>query len=177
MIGNDRTVYSYRGSVSEISTNVHGMTEIVLDDMEDETKSPIRLQVTGALAKYVNDIECTDAEERYLSSDWVYDRQLTLLRIEIPSREIGTPAKVITQTEAYAQAVSIFGAQEYIDRSKPEPMDEAAVKAWQSFRMSQPAEHLHKYGEQSFDGRLAQAIETAEQRKSTRHQPSVGITR
>ena len=42
----------------------------------------------------INAIECTDAEERYLTANWYYDSNLHLFRIEIPSTEPGKPAKI-----------------------------------------------------------------------------------
>lgn len=39
------------------------MADIVLGDISDREKPPVRLTAHGALASYINDIEKTDAEE------------------------------------------------------------------------------------------------------------------
>ncbi|WP_312612114.1 hypothetical protein [Oscillibacter sp.] len=79
----------------------------------------------------------TDAEERYIQSDWYYDSNLFLDRIEVPSSG-HIPAKVITQAEFLSDDLAIFGPQDYIETGFPEPMNNEQYTAWLRHR----AEHL-----------------------------------
>ena len=103
--------------------------------------SPIRISAAGGLADYINAIEWTDAEERYLASDWYFDHLLYLHRIEVPSTEPGKPAKIIAQHEAIDREASIFGPAEYIETDKPEPMSREQQSAWYAFN----AEDEYRY--------------------------------
>lgn len=88
--------FMYHGTVFSFSFTDNGykaMADIVLGDISDREKPPVRLTAHGALAGYINDIEMTDAEERYIQSDWYYDSNLFLERIEVPSSG-RIPAKV-----------------------------------------------------------------------------------
>ena len=82
------------------------------------------------LAKYIYELEMTDAEERYLDADYVYDWNLALVRIEIPSNVPSIPAKIIAQQELPGHGIVIFGPQEYINTPEPEPMDKEQRLAW-----------------------------------------------
>lgn len=105
------------------------------------TKPPIRISAAGGLADYINAIEWTDAEERYLASDWYFDHLLYLHRIEVPSTEPGKPAKIIAQHDTIDREASIFGPAEYIETDKPEPMDGEQRRAWYAFN----AEDEYRY--------------------------------
>jgi len=87
-------LYKYRGTASCIgfSSKGCGAADLVLGNITDWDKTRIRLAAHGALAKYINNIEGTDAEEQYINSDWYYDRNLFLHRIEIPSSNERIPA-------------------------------------------------------------------------------------
>ena len=88
-----RRLYQYRGTVGVMSAVGQTAEEITLYDSNDDSKAPTRLNVYGGLAKYIYELEMTDAEERYLDADYVYDWNLALVRIEIPSNVPSIPAK------------------------------------------------------------------------------------
>ena len=94
-----RRLYRYRGTVGVMSAMGQTAEEITLYDSSDDSKAPTRLNIYGGLAKYIYELEMTDAEERYLDADYFYDWNLTLVRIEIPSKVPNIPAKVIAQQE------------------------------------------------------------------------------
>ena len=117
-------LYRYHGSISGMMAQGQTAREITLYDNNDDRQAPTRLNVYGDLAKYIYELEMTDAEERYLDVDYYYDRLLTLVRIEIPSVNPNIPAKVITRQELPKMGIAIFGAQEYINTPEPEPMSQ-----------------------------------------------------
>ncbi len=131
-------LYKYRGTVAQISFNSKGCgtADLILGDISDWDKPPVRVTAHGALAKYIYEIGMTDAEERYIASDWYYDRNLFLYRIEVPSSNELIPAKVITSADFLSGELAVFGPQEYIETSEPEPMDSEQVKAWYEYRWS-----------------------------------------
>lgn len=84
-------LFKYHGTVSSIgfSSKGCGAADLILSDITDRDKPPVRVDAHGALARYINEIEMTDAEERYIRSDWYYDSNLFLYRIEVPgSKEV-----------------------------------------------------------------------------------------
>ena len=100
-----RKLYKYTGGISSFSYRRNSpeavpSVDMILYDINDDDKAPIRISAAGGLADYINAIEWTDAEERYLSSDWYFDNLLYLHRIEVPSTEPGKPAKIIAQHDA-----------------------------------------------------------------------------
>ena len=109
------------------------MVDLILGDVSDPDKSPMRITAYGALAKYIYQIEGTDAEERYIASDWCYDRNLTLHRIEVPSRDLGEVAKIITSPSTISDTLVIFGSQEYIEDPQPPTMSTEQHIAWYRF--------------------------------------------
>ena len=132
-------LYKYTGSVSSLSyhkitPDSFPLVDLFLYDMNDDDKAPVRIEAAGGLADYINAIECTDAEERYLTANWYYDSNLHLFRIEIPSTEPGKPAKIIAQHDALGRTASIFGPADYIETSKPEPMTSEQRSAWYEFK-------------------------------------------
>ena len=130
----NQKLYNYHGTIASVKGNGQTVMEIVLYDTNDDDKAPTRLSVGGALARYIYEIEMTDAEERYLSSDWYFDRNLFLARIEVPSQNPHIPEKVITQAELWSEEAVIFGPQEYIERRNPGEMETDAVRAWCEWR-------------------------------------------
>ena len=62
-------LYCYHGSISEMMAQGQTAREITLYDSRDDSKAPTRLNVYGDLAKYIYELEMTDAEERYLDSE------------------------------------------------------------------------------------------------------------
>lgn len=74
-------LYKYTGTISEVSFRNSTNCAIKLYDMNDRDKAPTRLEVVGALGKYIWDIEGTDAEERYIPNDFYFDDNLYLWRI------------------------------------------------------------------------------------------------
>lgn len=77
-------LYKYSGTIEEFAVERGRISYIKLFDVTDLDKAPTRLEVFGALSKYIEAIEGTDAEERYIKSDWYFDSNLYLHRIEIP---------------------------------------------------------------------------------------------
>ncbi len=132
-------LYKYQGTVSSFSYDSKGCgsADIVLGDVTDYwDKAPVRIQAFGGMAKYINEIEWTDAEERYLKADWYYDRNLYLQRIEIPSKNESIPAKIITQADFLSDDLVIFGPQDYIETDSPEPMGREQCAAWCEYRLN-----------------------------------------
>ena len=141
-----RKLYKYTGSISSFSYRRNSpeavpSVDMILYDINDDDKAPIRISAAGGLADYINAIEWTDAEERYLASDWYFDHLLSLHRIEVPSTEPGKPAKIIAQHDTIDREASIFGPAEYIETDKPEPMSREQQSAWYAFN----AEDEYRY--------------------------------
>lgn len=129
-----RKLYRYHGSVGVMSAVGQTAEEITLYDSNDDSKAPTRLNVYGGLAKYIYELEMTDAEERYLDADYYFDWNLTLVRIEIPSMAPNIPAKIIAQRELPERGIVIFGPQEYINTPEPGPMSKEQHLAWLKWR-------------------------------------------
>lgn len=127
-------LYRYHGSISGMMAQGQTAREITLYDSNNDRQAPTRLNVYGDLAKYIYELEMTDAEERYLDVDYYYDRLLTLVRIEIPSVNPRIPAKVITRQELPKMGIVIFGPQEYINTPEPEPMSQEQYAAWREWK-------------------------------------------
>lgn len=71
--------YKYSGTIAAMGCDGNRHVEYIkLFDMTDFDKAPTRLEVFGALAQYIYKIEGTDAEERYIKSDWFFDDNLLL---------------------------------------------------------------------------------------------------
>lgn len=133
-------LYKYSGTVSSYSYDPKGCgsVDLILGDANDYDKPPIRLTVYGPMAQYIRDIESTDAEERYMTADWYYDRNLFLRCIEIPSTNDHIPAKIITQDDLLRdKELKVFGPREYIEDSNPDPMTMEQLLAWNAYRMKQ----------------------------------------
>ena len=113
-------LYKYSGTIEELAVERGRISYIKLFDATDFDKAPTRLEVFGALSEYIEAIEGTDAEERYIKSDWYFDSNLYLHRIEIPGSEVGRPAKIITQSPDNIEKLEIFGGNRY-GRNAPIP--------------------------------------------------------
>ena len=142
-------LYKYTGGISSFSYRRNSpeavpVVDMILGDIHDDDKAPIRISAAGGLADYINAIEWTDAEERYLSSDWYFYHLLYLRRIEVPSTEPGKPAKIIAQHEAIDREASIFGPAEYIETCKPEPMSGEQQSAWFAFNYEDKYRYTRK---------------------------------
>jgi len=131
-----KRLYKYQGTISSLTCKGGKATEIILYDINDESKAPARLEVFGGLAKYIYEIEMTDAEERYLKADYFFDSNLFLHRIQIPSSNEFIPAKVITQADFLSDELTVFGPQDFIETDSPEPMDHEQSVAWCEFRIN-----------------------------------------
>ena len=130
-------LYKYTGTISEVSFRNRTACDIKLFDMNDRDKAPTRLEVFGALGKYILDVEGTDAEERYIPNDFYFDDNLYLWRIEVPGG-CDWPAKIITQSPDDIDQLEIFGQQDYIKTSKPESMSReefCRLVAWERQNM------------------------------------------
>lgn len=77
-------LYKYTGSVAVLTVRFGKAETITLYDSYDDSVAPVRLDVRGALAEYIKQIEGTDSEERYMNLDWYYDFNMLLRRIEVP---------------------------------------------------------------------------------------------
>lgn len=122
-------LYKYSGTIEELAVERGRISYIKLLDVTDFDKAPTRLEVVGALGKYIWDIEGTDAEERYIPNDFYFDDNLYLWRIEIPGG-CDWPAKIITQSPDDIDQLEIFGEREYIETSKPKSMPGEEVNRW-----------------------------------------------
>ena len=122
-------LYKYSGTIEELAVERGRISYIKLFDVTDFDKAPTRLEVFGALGKYIEAIEVTDAEERYIKSDWYFDSSLYLRRIEVPGVG-GWPAKIIAQSPDDIDQLEIFGEREYIETSKPKSMPGEEVNRW-----------------------------------------------
>ena len=93
-------LYKYSGTIEELAVERGRISYIKLFDVTDFDKAPTRLEVFGALGKYIAAIELTDAEERYIKSDWYFDSNLYLRRIEVPGvgRQRLSPSRLTTST-------------------------------------------------------------------------------
>ena len=119
-------LYKYSGTIEEFAVERGRISYIKLFDVTDFDKAPTRLEVFGALGKYIEAIEGTDAEERYIKSDWYFDSNLYLRRIEIPGGEVGRPAKIITQSPDNIDQLEIFGHDGRLELVQlPDKLDEA----------------------------------------------------
>ena len=86
-------LYKYSGTIEELAVERGRISYIKLFDVTDFDKAPTRLEVFGALGKYIEAIEGTDAEERYIKSDWYFDSNLYLRRIEISGGRLAARRK------------------------------------------------------------------------------------
>lgn len=130
-------LYKYTGTISEVAIRHGSVCSIKLYDMSDPDKAPTRLDIVGAIGRYIDDIECTDAEERYLPTNYYFDDNLRLWRIEVPSDPnvthgiwSGHPAKIITQSPDSIDHLEIFGEPEYIRCMNPEAMSGEEMHRW-----------------------------------------------
>lgn len=132
-----RKLYQYYGTVSTVSCVGGKVQNITLYNSQNDDIAPTRLDVYGALARYIYEIEMTDAEERYLLANYFFDSNLVLRRIEIPSSDKHVPAKIISQADFLSEEIAIFGPQDYIETDNPEPMSRDQVKAWYEFKVKE----------------------------------------
>lgn len=121
-------LYKYTGSVAALTVRFGKAETITLYDSYDDSGAPVRLDVRGALAEYIKEIESTDSEERYMNLDWYYDFNMLLRRIEVPGvpsekfKMTGVPAKVLTQTRSNPDELVCFGCPDFINTTKPVSM-------------------------------------------------------
>ena len=108
-------LYKYSGTIEELAVERGRISYIKLFDVTDFDKAPTRLEVFGALGKYIEAIEGTDAEERYIPNVFYFD---------------DWPAKIITQSPDDIDQLEIFGEREYIETSKPKSMPGEEVNRW-----------------------------------------------
>ena len=87
-------LYKYTGTISEVSFRNRTACDIKLYDMNDRDKAPTRLEVFGALGKYILDIEGTDAEERYIPN--VFWKSSASRTISRPASRNPCPARKFT---------------------------------------------------------------------------------
>ena len=126
--------YQYQGT---ISVSAGGCGSCILDDINDLNKAPVSVQIPcKALAKYLEDRGWTDEEERYIPQTWIYDRNLFLEAVIIPSKTKDRPAKVIAcaNPDLMSDEIVIFGPADLIDTAEPEEMDRREFSAWLEFR-------------------------------------------
>lgn len=118
-------LYSYVGTISMLPYQNEPYADIILHRSCQEEIAPVKLTITGPLYKYVCERGVTDDEERYINATWYYDSNLYIRRIEIPSRDDRRPAKVMAMDEPWStEKLVVFGPQEFINTSMPEPLDD-----------------------------------------------------
>lgn len=132
-------LYKYTGSVERFShekasETALGHAGIVLYNCRNDDIAPVRIEAYGGLAEYVNKLEWTDAEGRYLESNWYYDGNLVLCCIEVPSTNPAVPAKIIAAKDWISREAVTFGPEEFINAMMPEPMSREQLTAWNLFR-------------------------------------------
>ena len=125
--------YRYKGTLSEIN-NYDNL--IVVSSKTDYNKAPVMLRVMPAMHKYLMDISNTDAEEKYTDKTWIFDGNLLVQAIVIPSADSIVPAKVIalSNLKRIANEIDVFGPQEVIEVANPEPMSRDEAQRWISYR-------------------------------------------
>lgn len=135
-------LYSYKGTLSELN---NGDNEIILSDVWNDEQPPIKIRANKALHEYLWSRSCTDAEERYIKANWVYDRCLLLQYIEIPSLRPGWPAKVIANADPTRVSMDmlIFGPTDLINSDDLEPMSREELLRWESFRAQHNLYNIH----------------------------------
>ena len=123
-------LYKYSGTIEEFAVERGRISYIKLFDVTDLDKAPTRLEVFGALSKYIEAIEGTDAEERYIKSDWYFDSNLYLHRIEIPGSEVWRPAKIITQSPDNIEQLEISASRTTSRPASRNPCPARNFAAW-----------------------------------------------
>jgi len=86
-------LYKYSGTIEELAVERGRISYIKLFDVTDFDKAPTRLEVFGALGKYIEAIEGTDAEERYIKSDWYFDCTCICAALRFPAVRLAARRK------------------------------------------------------------------------------------
>ena len=131
-------LYEYVGTVTTFchERNIKGesvLSYIELEELYNDEKAPIRITAPGAVGRYLEDLNSTDEEERYITCKYFYNRLLQLRRIEVPGDDF-SPAKVITSDDPWSEECKIFGEKEYIKTSEPKSMGPAENSAWLAYK-------------------------------------------
>ena len=129
-----RDYYLYEGT---ISCSENSCRSIILGDINDMDKPPVAIKVPcKELAAYLDARSWNDAEERYITQGWIYDRNLFLQAVILPSDKPGWPAKVIAcaNPDRMFETAVIFGPEDLINDPHPAPMDRDAYTAWLAHR-------------------------------------------
>ena len=133
-------IYSCKGTVSRIGYDAEKRVDyFVVDCLRDDKTPPVWMQPCHDIGKYLIERDWTDVEERYIDAIWYYDSNLFLRWIEIPSTNPRIPAKVIAMDMTSASyegygTVTIFGPQDYIEVSQPEPMTAEQFAEWNRWK-------------------------------------------
>lgn len=124
-------IYRYTGSIGELGwTNGarRNMLDIKLYDPNNDDVPPTRLTALGEIAEYIDSLEGTDDDERYLRTHYYYDDNLTLVGVEIPAVDKGPiPAKMIVcgLLTAADHGMRVYGPRDYITSDAPDPMSDS----------------------------------------------------
>lgn len=114
-------LYCSEGTIESISSN--GRNSIILILHNGDNKPPVMLEAIGEMAKYIEELEMTDDEERYLKARYYYNSYCGVRSIEIPAEDdSGVPAKIVCLTDDYD--LRIYGQQEHISTDNPQPMSQ-----------------------------------------------------
>lgn len=126
--------YVYEGTIARSENSCRAL---ILEDINDPVKPPVAIKVPcKGLANYLDYRSWQDEEERYITQGWIYDRNLFLQAVIIPSDRPGWPAKVIAcaNPDRMFDTVVIFGPEDLINNPHPTPMDKDAFSAWLKHR-------------------------------------------
>ena len=134
-------LYKYSGNISSFSITKPrdvSVMDMIIYKHSDSSIAPTRLTAYGGLADYINQLEMTDDEERYLEWNFWYDENLMLAYIEIPAYDGHyRPAKVLTGIISSGKCsfdFRIFGKPEHITTNQPEAMSSEEYAAWNEYR-------------------------------------------
>ena len=95
---------------------------------EEHTERPVMLYADRFITSYIDDVECSDLEEKYMTCEFIYTSLCNLSAIIVPSTDEQIPAKVVFSNWK-KRALKFFGEAKIIDTKKPEPM---SIDEWLS---------------------------------------------
>lgn len=120
--------YKYVGSISSYQLCDCIDYNIELYNYENPTIPPVRVTADGDMFKYIDDLESTDDEEKYLEKEFYYDSAFHLLAVVVPGSDLH-PAKVVLADRVDDRhrlipfnKVKFYGTNKQIDERDPKSM-------------------------------------------------------